>query len=152
MNRFFSIALIALVVASCQNSNHTETTEVETDSATTVAAAVAPLVDSGNQNVISTTPVTVPAPTAATVNPNAGATGLNPQHGQPGHRCDIAVGAPLNSPPGNAAAPAISSSPAPTISQAPAAAAPASGKTRLNPAHGEPGHDCSVAVGQPLKG
>jgi hypothetical protein len=25
-------------------------------------------------------------------------TGMNPQHGQAGHRCDIAVGAPLNSP------------------------------------------------------
>jgi len=24
---------------------------------------------------------------------------LNPAHGQPGHRCDIAVGAPLNSAP-----------------------------------------------------
>jgi hypothetical protein len=24
---------------------------------------------------------------------------MNPQHGQPGHRCDIAVGAPLNSKP-----------------------------------------------------
>src|SRR6185295_7805201 len=49
------------------------------------------------------------------------APGMNPSHGQPGHRCDIAVGAPLNSPPGNAAAPAVSSCPAPTISQAPAA-------------------------------
>src|SRR6188474_1027285 len=28
------------------------------------------------------------------------AEGMNPPHGQPGHRCDIAVGAPLNSPPG----------------------------------------------------
>jgi hypothetical protein len=27
------------------------------------------------------------------------APGMNPQHGQPGHRCDIAVGAPLNSKP-----------------------------------------------------
>jgi hypothetical protein len=26
------------------------------------------------------------------------AKGMNPQHGQAGHRCDIAVGAPLNSP------------------------------------------------------
>ena len=27
------------------------------------------------------------------------AAGMNPQHGQPGHRCDIPVGAPLNSKP-----------------------------------------------------
>ena len=28
-----------------------------------------------------------------------GSVALNPAHGQPGHRCDIAVGAPLNSAP-----------------------------------------------------
>ena len=31
------------------------------------------------------------------------AEGMNPPHGQPGHRCDIPVGAPLNSPAGQAA-------------------------------------------------
>ena len=34
------------------------------------------------------------------------ARGMNPPHGQPNHRCDIAVGAPLNSPPGPTATPA----------------------------------------------
>jgi len=50
-------------------------------------------------------PVMVPA--MATSNANNSTTapaqktapGMNPPHGQPGHRCDIAVGAPLNSPP-----------------------------------------------------
>ena len=28
------------------------------------------------------------------------AEGMNPPHGQPNHRCDISVGAPLNAPPG----------------------------------------------------
>lgn len=47
----------------------------------------------------STTTTTVPVQTTNSV-PNATvAPGLNPQHGQPGHRCDIAVGAPLNSKP-----------------------------------------------------
>ena len=61
---------------------------------------------------------------------------VNPAHGQPGHRCDIAVGAPLNG-----AAPLTSTTP-------PAAPAPTS--KALNPAHGQPGHRCDIAVGAPL--
>jgi hypothetical protein len=44
------------------------------------------------------TPVT-PPPAPATVTPSGGsqkAGNLNPPHGQPGHRCDIPVGSPLN--------------------------------------------------------
>jgi hypothetical protein len=36
-------------------------------------------------------------------------------------------------------------SPAPVLPQ------PANGNVRLNPAHGQPGHDCAIPVGQPLK-
>jgi len=65
------------------------------------------------------------------------AQGMNPPHGQPGHRCDIPVGQPLNSKP----------APAP----APAAQNLAMGeKPKLNPAHGEPWHSCSLKVGDPL--
>jgi hypothetical protein len=93
--------------------------------------------------------------------------GMNPVHGQPGHRCDIAVGAPLNSPPGtpvatkNASAnitqmpaPAQNAPVAPALqnstinTSAPKSSGAFTGK--LNPAHGQPGHDCKVAVGQPL--
>jgi len=70
---------------------------------------------------------------------NSGDIKLNPAHGQPGHRCDIAVGAPLNS------APATSSdntqSGSPVIN---------SGDVKLNPAHGQPGHRCDIKVGDPL--
>lgn len=75
---------------------------------------------------------------------------LNPAHGQPGHRCDINVGAPLNSKP-----PALpNANPATTISTGPANTTvqnPAQ-KTLpgMNPAHGEPGHRCDIAVGAPL--
>jgi hypothetical protein len=41
-----------------------------------------------------TAPVTINQQQATTTAP-----GMNPPHGQPNHRCDIAVGAPLNSPP-----------------------------------------------------
>lgn len=75
----------------------------------------------------------------------------NPKHGEPGHRCDIAVGAPLNS------APKQQEKPQPTPSQA-IQTAPTSAPVKtvntkgiaLNPKHGEPGHRCDIAVGAPL--
>ena len=81
------------------------------------------------------------------------AAGMNPAHGQPGHRCDIQVGAPLSSPPGNTA----QQQSAPVQMPQPQAAAPSilnapTGTTApgMNPAHGQPGHKCDVAVGAPL--
>lgn len=49
------------------------------------------------------------------VNTNVAPTkpGMNPPHGQPGHRCDIAVGAPLNS-----KATQMTTTPAPTAGSA----------------------------------
>lgn len=70
------------------------------------------------------------------VNSNANAAGaktapgMNPAHGQPGHRCDIPVGSPLNAPSAKATTP-----------QTPPG---------MNPAHGQPGHRCDIAVGAPL--
>ncbi|HLV62367.1 hypothetical protein [Galbibacter sp.] len=67
-------------------------------------------------------------PVPAVQQPVQSATGVNPPHGQPGHRCDIAVGAPLG---GN------------TMLNNDAS-------VTLNPAHGQPGHRCDIAVGAPL--
>lgn len=64
------------------------------------------------------------------------APGMNPPHGQPGHRCDIAVGAPLNATGSNASAGNKASTP-----QTPPG---------MNPPHGQPGHRCDIAVGAPL--
>lgn len=78
------------------------------------------------------------------------APGMNPPHGQPGHRCDIPVGQPLNSKPAPAPQPAqniVQNTPAPTpVQQTP----PTGEKPKVNPAHGEPWHDCAVKVGDPL--
>ena len=75
---------------------------------------------------------------------------INPAHGQPGHRCDIAVGAPLSS--GNA--PAVSfaqASPQISINQAsPSSPVTGTANPKINPAHGVPGHRCDIAVGTPL--
>jgi hypothetical protein len=71
---------------------------------------------------------------------------MNPPHGQPNHRCDIAVGAPLNSP--VAAKPATTNAqPQVTMKEVPNTTKTAPG---MNPPHGEPGHRCDIAVGAPL--
>jgi hypothetical protein len=62
---------------------------------------------------------------------------INPPHGEPGHRCDIPVGQPLN-----AAAPANNT--APTVANN------TNEQVMINPPHGEPGHRCDIPVGQPL--
>lgn len=90
---------------------------------------------------------------------------LNPAHGEPYHRCDIQVGAPLNSEQApqntvqntlpqqmpannsfNTNPIAPSASPVPSVSSS-AATGP---KPALNPAHGEPHHRCDLQVGAPL--
>jgi len=70
--------------------------------------------------------------------------GPNPAHGKPGHRCDIAVGAPLNS---KAPSPTPTPTPVPQVQQPEVATAPG-----MNPSHGKPGHRCDIAVGAPLPG
>jgi hypothetical protein len=78
--------------------------------------------------------------------------GINPAHGQPNHRCDIAVGAPLNSQAnGKPAAPQTSQMQMPqmqTVTQT--AAAKTITPKGMNPPHGQPNHRCDIAVGAPL--
>lgn len=123
------------------------------------------------------TPATAvqPAATAApatSAQPAASQTGtqvvMNPPHGQPGHRCDIPVGAPLNSAPATTArqatvnssaggSAATQNSMAPTIENArrlnpsqSTASTSSSNSGKINPPHGQPGHRCDIAVGSPL--
>ncbi|RZK58557.1 MAG: hypothetical protein EOO91_07995 [Pedobacter sp.] len=107
-----------------------------------------------------TAPIANPQPTATvtttpvsqTATVNAKGEKLNPAHGQPNHRCDIAVGAPLNSKP----APAIVSTSNPKVTVTPPGTTTAQVPLlnekgqRLNPAHGQPNHRCDIAVGAPL--
>lgn len=107
---------------------------------------------------VASAPVITPTsiPSAST---DKTATGLNPEHGKPGHRCDIAVGAPLNSPaPAKtnteaSATPVVQPSISPaTVAQPVTPVAPAVNEKgeQLNPEHGKPGHRCDIAVGAPL--
>ena len=75
--------------------------------------------------------------------------GLNPPHGQEGHRCDIAVGAPLNSPvvKPNLPPQAISNTPPAAVLNTTTNVVT---KPGMNPPHGQAGHRCDIAVGAPL--
>jgi hypothetical protein len=126
--------------------------------------------EASGPGTMTTKPISLPALTpSATPAKTAPAAGgdivtttapakLNPAHGQPGHRCDISVGAPL---PDGPAQSVKAATPNPTLINSPVQAAPAAIKTTeatpvaavpaitpgINPAHGQPGHRCDVAVG-----
>lgn len=120
---------------------------------TTTQAGQTVQVNPNQKNVVTTT--TTPVKTAK---------GMNPPHGQPGHRCDIPVGAPLNSPAAKTTATAstpqsgtatqnFTVTPPPAANAVPALLSTETNKTvadGINPAHGQPGHRCDVAVGAPL--
>ena len=150
MKKYFA-AIAVVAISACGGNNSPEIDRsIMPDSAKTAAPAVnATPVNPGGQALPAPTPqqvkqaVTIPADQASKVVAGAG---LNPAHGEPGHRCDIAVGAPLNSAP--AAQPAVQATPP---VQATPSAAPVATGAGLNPAHGQPGHDCSIPVGAPLK-
>lgn len=79
--------------------------------------------------------------------------GMNPPHGQPGHKCELAVGAPLDgkaAPATNTVTPVQAQS-ATAAQVLPPALTKDNNGVALNPAHGQPGHDCSIEVGKPLK-
>ena len=104
-------------------------------------------------DIDNTLPVVKPTETPVTLETNNPAVpptsvnnlALNPPHGEPGHDCNIAVGAALNG------ASNSLNSPLPIMpgSNKPLDNSSTKG-VRLNPPHGEPGHDCNIQVGQPL--
>ena len=111
MKTIYILAIIVLLGASVFTYIYTRDTE-KTQTAPNTQNIQVPTTDSFKTPVVTT------------------ASGLNPEHGLPGHRCDLPVGAPL------------------TVSAETKAAAPAKPKT--NPQHGMPGHRCDLAVGAPL--
>lgn len=89
------------------------------------------------------------------------APGMNPPHGQPGHRCEIPVGAPLNSKSVNQKQPqATTQVVSQKVEEKPVmkinsgnGSTTIEGVTTLpgmNPPHGQEGHRCDIAVGAPL--
>lgn len=151
MKHFYYIFLATVVTfTSCKNDDSKKAQVMDgavvpfTQQTVTANSPQTPVVEQHNlfrENNVATA-------SAASV---AGA--LNPAHGQPNHRCDIAVGAPLNSPSNKSAA---------TVSQTnvqPQATQTITSKMStpkvvtaegMNPPHGEKGHRCDIAVGAPL--
>ncbi len=152
--KYFIAAIATVALASCKQ----ELAPQDSSSAQEVAAPTASTQTPGQQSLpVNAQPQqTSVQPGQPTMQPVAQAPaqvakGMNPAHGQPGHRCDIAVGAPLNSAP--AAAPA---KPAPmTVTPQPGVASakeitPVKTAPGMNPPHGQPGHRCDIAVGASL--
>jgi hypothetical protein len=141
------ILFVTGILASCeagQGNNREQPASVQSPDLQLPAK-----MDSLPKTTPPTTQQTFPQPQPQVVtNTNTSNAKLNPAHGQPGHRCEIPVGAPLNSAPaaGNTA-PVISKPATITQPQQPQQ----KGTVRLNPAHGQPGHDCNIPVGQPLR-
>lgn len=135
--RILSLLVITIFATACNNNEGEGNVEMNSV-ATPPQTIAAPVVNDSTSKV--------PASTSEPI-------AVNPAHGLPGHRCDIAVGAPLNSAPNANSAPAsVQMNTAPATQNAPMmqSAPSAGGKVFINPPHGQPGHDCSVEVGKPL--
>ena len=155
MKKIFFTTVIGSFLFAC-NSSDTNDSNTSFDSSLSKSAVTTtvpnPVTDSSVQvqnvtPIVSTATTTTPTPQINTTSSNTA--GLNPVHGQPGHRCDIAVGAPLNSPP---AKPTAISTTTNNTQPVVTATTPAPVKTApgMNPPHGQPGHRCDISVGAPL--
>ncbi len=166
MKKLLSISLFAAItMISCKQElqpqeslTDTDAPSTMTDASTDNPIAPAPAMPEQPQQTMSA-PQSMPNQPAMQA-PAKVAAGMNPAHGQPGHRCDIAVGAPLSSAPTKQATsnpmtmtPAKPAAPAagtPALLN-PNSAAPATVTAAgMNPPHGQPGHRCDVSVGAPL--
>ena len=147
----FSAAALAV---SCKNTKNTEAQNSAT------ATPTAP--ETKSQENVATQTFT-PENTTVASNTASDKPELNPPHGQPYHRCDIAVGAPIDSPaPVQNAAPQVAqpqSAPnagfntnpiSPSLASPVSSTADIGPKPALNPPHGQPHHRCDLQVGAPL--
>lgn len=153
-----SLLAVTLFMASCKKELQPQESATPAEATTDATAPGQAPVVGQPQQVQPQQPVQVQQPQQTQQQPVAAtAPGMNPPHGQPGHRCDIAVGAPLNSPPAQkpAATPAAvtAQKPAPAASNSTMIPSNTGGNAvaaGINPPHGMPGHRCDIAVGQPL--
>jgi hypothetical protein len=166
-----SLIIASLFLTSCkketppqENSSNTEAvTEVVNDS--TTAVALEPMQSNASGENPNTMMLSTPAANTNTNTVTAVTTakGMNPPHGQSGHRCDIAVGAPLNTPvsqstPKQATPIQIANTTATTSSvMMNSNSTPVTGSNPtvttaegMNPPHGQEGHRCDISVGAPL--
>jgi hypothetical protein len=171
MQKIFALVFITIVIASCNSGIDSKNDAPVTDySISDTTKLVPPAVNTAvaTDTAVKTNTAkaeTVVSPVNPSTNPQVvlnnstakTAKGMNPAHGLPNHRCDIPVGAPLSTPAGKQPAvqqpvvqqqpvQTVTSQPQPVVTQSPVVTAPG-----MNPPHGQPGHDCSIEVGKPLK-
>lgn len=145
MKNFIGLLLVAvLILNSCKNEESPKENK---------PTAVIPFTEVGNQmrNKAATKNAILANQTVSTNGADTTKEGMNPAHGQAGHRCDIPVGAPLNSP----AVPAkpnskITTSPQMTVTPSTTTATATPTPEGMNPPHGQTGHRCDIAVGAAL--
>ena len=146
---YYTLIITIITVSSCKNN---DVEKVQTGSKVVVPFTQQNASSLQNQNV--QTPVVQKSNLFQennTLSSPSVAQNLNPAHGQPNHRCDIAVGAPLNSP-SNTAAPEKQTRAQSTQVITPIQNSIAKTVTPkgINPPHGEIGHRCDISVGAPL--
>ena len=89
-----SLVLVGMSITSCGDSDKEGTSTENTDTVTTPVAPAAPTTTTVVQGNDTTSIQMAPAQQQA--QPASGGSGkVNPPHGQPGHDCKVAVGAPL---------------------------------------------------------
>ena len=155
MKSFLSLLFVSsILLTSCKK-------EVEPQNNATPTNVV-PFTEVGKQMKTEASTATQVQQTTNTVNPNNAvanggqvAAGMNPAHGQPSHRCDIPVGAPLNSPLASTANKPVvqqQNQPVPTSSSVTTSTPVATTPTPegMNPPHGQTNHRCDIAVGAAL--
>ncbi|MBB1192139.1 hypothetical protein DNC80_00440 [Flavobacterium sp. SOK18b] len=148
MKKIYALALLSsLLIVSCKKE--AETTPI-------LKKNVVPFTEVGNQMkneaAIANQPqqkvLTNSVPNTAPVQK-----GMNPAHGQPGHRCDIPVGAPLKSTPAPSTPtprPQTVTAPVNTVTTVTKPAENTVTPEGMNPPHGQENHRCDIAVGAPL--
>ena len=123
----FLPALLVLAVATgCGNAAEEDSTTTPANTTTVQPATTSPGADTARTQPVQVQPAADISTQVNTGNqpsaPVISKAGLNPAHGQPGHRCDIQVGAPLDSKPTQAT---VNTTPQPaTITSTPSPAAP----------------------------
>ena len=146
MKSFISLLFVSsILLTSCKNDTESKNNSTPTN--------VVPFTVVGNQMKAEST-AGQQSGTSNTTTTNAVTSGLNPAHGQPGHICEIPVGAPLNTAVAannqqnvTTAAPTVTTTPTPTATIPVEQVATAEG---MNPPHGQANHRCDIAVGAPL--
>ena len=149
MRSFLSLLFVtALLFVSCKK-------ELEPQDST-IPSKIVPFTEAANTQQNQTVMPNQTPPNSNMTNQNttpvAVAKGMNPAHGQPNHRCDIPVGAPLNSPvvPAKSAPVTPQNTAVPATIATPAAAVTTPTPEGMNPPHGQEKHRCDIAVGAPL--